>query len=142
MSSSRAKGALGILLLAAISLPIATPRADDLTGSGEADFRMYCADCHGEDGRGNGPRAFGLSVPPPDLTKLAERHDGDFPREQVSALIDGRASVSAHGSREMPVWGKWFKIEAEEGLGGAEGDEGSIRKRINALVDYLISIQQ
>jgi len=125
-----------------MSFAIGAAAADDLTRSGEADFNMYCADCHGEDARGNGPRAFGLSVPPPDLTRLAERHDGIFPREQVTALIDGRASVSGHGSREMPVWGKWFKIEAEEGLGGAEGDENSIRKRINALVEYLITIQE
>jgi hypothetical protein len=131
-----------MLLLAALSMMTGSARADDLTRSGEADFTMYCADCHGEDARGNGPRAFGLSVPPPDLTRLAERHNGTFPREQVTALIDGRASLSGHGSREMPVWGNWFKIEAEEGLGGAEGGEGSIRKRINALVDYLISIQQ
>jgi len=131
-----------MLLLGAISLGMGSAHADDLTRSGEADFNMYCADCHGEDARGNGPRAFGLSIPPPDLTRLAERYDGAFPREQVTALIDGRASVSGHGSREMPVWGNWFKIEAEEGLGGAEGDEGSIRKRINALVEYLITIQQ
>lgn len=131
-----------MLLLAAISGLAGPARADDLARSGEADFNMYCADCHGEDARGSGPRAFGLSIPPPDLTRLAERHEGTFPREQVTALIDGRASISGHGSREMPVWGKWFKIEAEEGLGGAEGDEGSIRKRINALVDYLISIQE
>jgi mono/diheme cytochrome c family protein len=130
------------MLFATVCLATGSALADDLTRSGEADFGMYCADCHGEDGRGNGPRAFGLSIPPPDVTKLARRHGGTFPRDPVTALIDGRASVAAHGSREMPVWGKWFKIEAEEGLGGAEGDDGSIRKRINALVDYLISIQE
>lgn len=128
--------------MAAMLLAIGPACADDLAHSGEADFGMYCADCHGEDARGNGPRAFGLTAPPPDLARLAERHDGVFPRDQVTALIDGRASISGHGSREMPVWGKWFKVEAEEGLGGAEGDEGSIRKRIDALVDYLISIQE
>jgi mono/diheme cytochrome c family protein len=133
---------IAMLSLASAGMGLSPSLADDLTRSGEADFNMYCADCHGEDGRGNGPRAFVLTVPPPDLTRLAERHGGTFPREQVSALIDGRASISGHGSREMPVWGKWFKIEAEEGLGGAEGDEGSIRKRINALVDYLITIQE
>jgi mono/diheme cytochrome c family protein len=131
-----------VLSLAGAGIGLSPSLADDTTRSGEADFNMYCADCHGEDGRGNGPRAFGLSVPPPDLTRLAERHEGVFPREQVTSLIDGRASVAGHGSREMPVWGKWFKIEAEEGLGGAEGDEGTIRKRINALVEYLITIQE
>lgn len=142
MSSSRARVIYGMLLLAAIRLGFGSANADDLTRSGEAEFSMYCADCHGDDARGGGPRAFGLTIPPPDLTQLAERRGGAFPREHVTALIDGRASVSGHGSREMPVWGKWFKIEAEDGLGGAEGDEGSIGKRINALVEYLISIQE
>jgi mono/diheme cytochrome c family protein len=147
MSSSQWIGARRILLFNAILLAlsgmeISPSLADDMSRSGEADFNMYCADCHGEDARGNGPRAFGLSIPPPDLTKLAQRNGGTFPRERVTALIDGRASVSGHGSREMPVWGKWFKIEAEEGLGGAEGDEGSIRKRINVLVEYLTTIQE
>ena len=110
--------------------------------SGEADFRHYCADCHGEEGRGDGPRAFGLSRPPLNLTQLAKRYGGTFPRQHVIAIIDGRETFSAHGSREMPVWGDWFKIEAAEGLGGAEGDEASIRRRIERLVDYLISIQE
>lgn len=41
----------------------------------------------------------------------------------------------------MPVWGVWFKMEAEEDLGGAEGDEGTVQRRITALIDFLETLQ-
>ncbi len=103
---------------------------------------MYCASCHGDDGKGGGPASFALSVPPPDLTALSRGNNGLFPRERILALIDGREEVAAHGSREMPVWGEWFKMEATEGLGGAEGPESSVQRRVVNLVDYLESVQQ
>lgn len=108
--------------------------------SGEADFNMYCASCHGEDGKGNGPKAFGLSNPLPDLSTLTTRY-GSFPREQLAKLIDGREVVEGHGGREMPVWGVWFKEEAAEELGGAEGDEGSVARRVENLIGYVETLQ-
>ena len=39
--------------------------------SGEEMFDAYCAACHGKDGKGNGPAAAELKMPPPDLTTLA-----------------------------------------------------------------------
>ena len=111
-------------------------------GTAEHDFRLYCANCHGEGGRGDGPKAFGLSGPPPDLTKLSERNGGVFPRERLQAIIDGREALKNHGDREMPVWGIWFKMEAEEDLGGAEGDEGTVQRRITGLIDYLETLQE
>ncbi len=110
-------------------------------GSAERDFRLYCSTCHGENGRGDGLKTFGLSGPAPDLTRLSERNGGVFPRERLRAIIDGREIVKNHGSREMPVWGKWFKMEAEEDLGGAEGDEGTVKRRITALIDFLETLQ-
>jgi mono/diheme cytochrome c family protein len=110
--------------------------------SGEHDFRLYCAACHGEDGRGGGPATYGLSVEPPDLTGLAQRNGGEFPQERIARLIDGREEVKAHGSREMPVWGDWFKLEAAEGLGGAAGGEATVKHRIAIIIDYLRSIQR
>jgi hypothetical protein len=109
--------------------------------TGEHDFRLYCSDCHGEDGRGDGPKTFGLSGPAPGLTGLASRNGGVFPRERLQAVIDGREIVKNHGSREMPVWGLWFKMEAEEDLGGAEGDESTVQRRITALIDFLETLQ-
>ena len=108
--------------------------------SGERDFNMYCASCHGEDGKGNGPKAFGLSKPVPDLTTLTQRY-GSFPREKLARLIDGREPIAGHGDREMPVWGVWFKEEAAQELGGAEGDEGSVARRVQNLIGYIESLQ-
>lgn len=137
-------GGLALCLLAGVSTRVAGQDQDLGTaagGSPEHAFGLYCADCHGENGHGDGPKAFGLSVPPPDLTRLSERNGGVFPRERLEAIIDGREVLKHHGDREMPAWGKWFKMEAEEDLGGAEGDEGTVQRRIKGLIDYLESLQ-
>ena len=136
--------ALALCLLGGVSTQGAgQEQAESATvgGSAEHAFGLYCANCHGENGRGDGPKAFGLSVPPPDLTRLSKRNGGVFPRKRLQAIIDGREVLKHHGDREMPVWGKWFKMEAEEGLGGAEGDEGTVQRRITDLIDYLESLQ-
>ena len=56
----------------------------------------------------------------------------------MAAIIDGRASIAAHGGREMPVWGRAF---ADEVGGDAVGDE-VVRGRLLILVEYLRSIQR
>src|SRR5262245_15898825 len=94
--------------------------------SAEADFRMSCSACHGDDGRGEGAKAFGLTTEPPDLTLLRRRNGGILPRERLRRIIDGREDIKIHGDREMPVWGQLFKSDAEEGLGGAEADDASV----------------
>lgn len=141
MSKSLRRSALcGVFLLCS---PAALLAADVSNGviSGEADFNMYCASCHGEAGKGDGPKAFGLSTPPPDLTRLTARYGG-FPRDRLAGLVDGRDPIPGHGSREMPVWGLWFKEEAAEGLGGSEGDEGSVARRVQNLLDYIATLQR
>jgi mono/diheme cytochrome c family protein len=101
---------------------------------------MYCASCHGEDGKGDGPKAFGLSKPVPDITTMTQRY-GSFPRERLAKLIDGREPVEGHLDREMPVWGVWFKEEAAAELGGAQGDEGSVARRVENLIGHIESLQ-
>jgi hypothetical protein len=132
---------LGATALSAILMGILPSRSFSQDGTGEHDFRLYCSDCHGEDGRGDGPKTFGLSGPAPDLTRLSERNGGVFPQERLQAIIDGRELLKNHGEREMPAWGTWFKMEAEEDLGGAEGDEGTVQRRITALIDFLETLQ-
>ena len=140
---------LGAAALATCLLGILSPRGfgqeQDESASGvgtaEREFRLYCSNCHGEGGRGDGPKTFGLSGPAPDLTGLSKRNGGVFPRERLQAIIDGREALKNHGDREMPVWGMWFKMEAEEDLGGAEGDEGTVQRRITALIDFLETLQ-
>jgi mono/diheme cytochrome c family protein len=105
-------------------------------------FGLYCAGCHGEKGVGDGPIVDTLEKKPADLTLLSQRNGGVFPRERVLRVIDGREEVKQHGTRDMPVWGEWFKLEAEDGLGGAEVSEKVVQGRIEKMVDYLETLQK
>jgi mono/diheme cytochrome c family protein len=79
------------------------------TASGKEILLKYCASCHGADGKGNGPAAFAMKTPPPDLTTLSKRYEGKFPAGYISALLQFGRSFTAHGSEDMPVWGSRFK---------------------------------
>jgi mono/diheme cytochrome c family protein len=109
-----------------------------LVDVGRADFMRYCASCHGVDAHGKGPVAETLRTPPADLTRIAKRHGGRFPAGDIAAFIDGRTVVTAHGTREMPVWGR---ILGEKIAEGTTEDEVA-RGRIDALVAYLMTIQE
>ena len=52
-----------------------------------------------------------------------------------------RADFTAHGDREMPVWGRWFKEESAQDLGGAEGDEATVKRRVDNVVNYIATLQ-
>ena len=103
--------------------------------SGERLFRTYCASCHGPSGKGDGPVARYLRRPLPDLTRLAKHGGGAFRPEPIARMIDGRKPIQGHGGAEMPVWG-----EAFQGSGDSES-EAAVKRRIQALVDYLESVQ-
>ena len=47
------------------------------------DFLGLCADCHGADGRGNGPLTKNLTKFPPDLTRIKLRANGKFDEKAV-----------------------------------------------------------
>lgn len=108
---------------------------------GERDFRNYCAACHGAGATGDGTLAEYLTISVPDLTKLTKRNTGRFPREKVVEIIDGRAEVKVHGDRDMPVWGDWFDKEAVEPGTDPAGREIIVRDRIDALVNYIETLQ-
>ena len=102
--------------------------------SGEYLYRTFCASCHGNGGAGDGSVAEILRVPPPDLTLIARRNGGTFPRAGVFGAIDGRQAVRGHGPGDMPIWGDVLKsIEGH--------NEGIIRKRIDAIVIHIESLQ-
>ena len=110
-----------------------------------AEFRTWCAACHGASARGDGPVARALRTEPPDLTGLSQRNGGTFPAEQVRQFIDGRTMPRAHGTPEMPVWGAWFSIQAAaEGIlqDDRTAIEASVRARIDRMVEYLSGIQE
>src|SRR5208337_2438681 len=106
---------LGALLITICSPSVAQepkviniPVQHTSASSGKEMFEAYCAACHGKEGKGDGPVAAALKAPPIDLTVLARQNNGKFPSIQVAKAITGEAGISAHGSKEMPVWGPVF----------------------------------
>ena len=103
--------------------------------SGAQMFKEYCAVCHVPEGKGDGPAATALKVPPPDLTTLAQRHDGKFPDDYVANVLRNGVKSPAHGSSEMPVWGPLFATMNRM-------DNAQVTLRISNLTNYLKSIQK
>src|ERR1051326_4345843 len=80
---------------------------------GVDNFRSYCSPCHGRNAKGGGPVAPALKRAPSDLTTLARRNHGVFPRAEVRDFItNGSANIPEHGSSAMPVWGPTFRALA------------------------------
>ncbi|MDJ0640585.1 MAG: hypothetical protein QNJ20_17305 [Paracoccaceae bacterium] len=66
-----------------------------------------------------------------------------FPVTAVYAFIAGDGEVGAHGTRDMPAWGRRYMIRAENDpdfLGTSVAQE-YVNLRILALVEHLASIQ-
>ena len=137
----RISGAAGILLCA---LPLLANAAEPLFG--QREFQTRCAMCHGKAGRGDGWLAEFLIQRPPTLTQLKNKNGGTFPREQIARVIDGRFAIKSHGPSEMPAWGAVYRAELNTTtgalLGVREEDEVNISYRIQALVEYLATIQE
>ena len=128
-----------IASLAAFTLSIATwVGATDLTG--ETEYAINCASCHGADGKGAGEMAKYLNVAPPDLTTLAADNEGVFPFLKVMHVVDGRTGVRGHGD-SMPVWGNAFMSQSDP-MPGDFGGLLEVRGRILSLVYFLESIQE
>jgi hypothetical protein len=85
-----------------------------------------------------------LLTKPTALTTLSKRNAGVFPAQRVYEIIDGREVVKAHGSREMPVWGKRFRstIPKLEELGMGDFGPSIAHARIASVIDYLYRIQE
>ena len=131
---------IATLTAAAISSSCASSSRESLPPHGESGAELYqlnCASCHGVAGRGDGPVAKSMTIAVPDLTRIAERHGGRFPREDVVRIIDGLSPLAAHGSRQMPVWGyEFFDPRLDDEAASALANE-----RVDRLVEYLDSMQ-
>jgi hypothetical protein len=116
---------------------------------GQQLYKAYCEQCHGPEGRGDGVRAPSLRKPPADLTTIAARHGGEFPREYVIQYImgtarpGGRAAINPatgrmafmtpEGPADMPVWGAIFR---------KFWPEDPPRLRFESLAKHLQKMQQ
>src|SRR5215469_18239916 len=101
-----------LLLLAVVtsSTVVASPAfAQQKLGAppGRGSYIRYCSACHGEDAKGNGPKATPPEKPA-DLTQLAKNNNGTFPAARVTRILDGSEAIPAHGSARQPAWGHVF----------------------------------
>jgi mono/diheme cytochrome c family protein len=132
----------------------------DAANRGKKVFSEYCASCHGISGKGDGPAASALKIPPADLTALAAHNKGEFPSLKVMQAIKAGPRVPAHGSEIMPVWGPIFlqgdrgdvagqsppqtpaSVVEESQQPGRQGPTvAEVQLRIYNLMEYIRSLQ-
>jgi mono/diheme cytochrome c family protein len=113
-----------------------TPIRPTLASSGVDMYNEYCAVCHGKSGKGDGPAAPALNKPPSNLTLLAMNNHGKFPVMKVAEAIRGDFETPAHGSKDMPVWGKLFSDMT------SYGNQAEVHLRISNLTNYVATLQE
>lgn len=106
---------------------------------GEALYMELCAVCHGKGGKGDGPAASALKKAVPDLTVLAAKNDGMYPRKEVEDSIAGESRVVSHGTIDMPIWGQAFENVRPDWKPFRR--EALARQRLYNLTEYLATIQ-
>ena len=132
------RGVWGAAVLVVIALAAGAGWAkQDPESHGQELFQLYCSSCHGGDGSGNGPVASALRTPPADLRRISARNGGAFPAAEVADYIDGRRDLAAHGTRQMPVWGRVLG----EKFRNRKAPESNVAAEIELLVEHLRSIQ-
>ena len=93
-----------------------------------------CAPGHGGGGMGAGRVARALPAPTPDLTTLARRNGGTFPRAEITSFVTGTGrALTAHGPSDMPVWGPVFRA--------LDPSDARAKVRIENVVAFIESIQ-
>ncbi len=129
-------GVVACALCSMAAAALAQPKVD----LGKREFETRCAVCHGLDGKGRGPYAEQLKTSLPDLTLLARGNGGVFPVSRIYETIEGAGK--GHGTREMPVWGLDYTIQATEVLPDLPYNQAVyVRTRIMSLLEYLTQLQ-
>ena len=139
----KATPALALFLAAGLPLSAWAADAAAKIDVGQFEYEGSCAVCHGLTGKGGGPMASQLKTPTPDITVLARNNKGVFPFDRVYQIIDGRQMLEAHGSREMPIWGRAFRLQSSVFFDSRvpHDSASSPRSRILALTEYVYRLQ-
>lgn len=129
-------------LLGGVILTQGMAYAQQKADFGKRQYDSACAVCHGVTGKGDGPYAGIVDTRISDLTTLAKRNNGVFPFQRVYEIIDGTETLKAHGTRDMPIWGREYRVQAGEVNFEVPYDpEAYVRTRILALSEYVSRLQ-
>lgn len=129
------KGLCALALFVFLASPVGANET-----AGAALYANHCAVCHGAGLRGDGPMADILRIAPPDLTRIAERYNGVFPRTGIARRIDGRDPILSHGG-DMPIFGAVFSAR-DAVIQDDEGESILISPEASALLEYLEAAQE
>jgi mono/diheme cytochrome c family protein len=104
---SRHSFLLSAAALAIAIAPISAHAAADLA-KGKETFKMICANCHGEGGKGDGPGGAGLNPPPRDFTKAQFKFDanknGKTGEDADLKAVISQGAAAFGGSPLMTPW--------------------------------------
>lgn len=135
-----------LLSAAGFGLVLGACALAEMPGSdeGAALFAANCAMCHGADARGRGELAAGIRAEsghwPADLTRIARRNGGQFPRAKVLSYIDGYTRGRLKG-QNMPEFGLLLEgptVPVDTG----DGVLSPVPRPLAALMVYLETIQR
>lgn len=116
---------------------VPVPRVSPL--SGPKMYAAYCAVCHGDKGKGDGPAALGLSISPGDLTTITKSNHGKFPTMRVyQAIYDGMPNPKNPHIYEMPAWRPLFNSICVV----PPNCRAEIQMRVANLTSYIQSLQE
>jgi len=107
---------------------------------GQALFEDNCAICHGTSGRGDGAVSGVTGTAPKDLTQIALRNGGVFPRAEVLSMIDGYHRQALPGPN-MPEFGALLR-GGQVPVDTGDGVMTPTPRPLAALMIYLESIQE
>ena len=107
---------------------------------GKKLYDLNCALCHGPTGKGDGWAGQDMRPKPRDLTRIAARNQGGFPKAKVLSVIDGYTRVQMPG-QEMPEFGLLLRGETVP-VDVGDGVMTPTPRPLAALLTYLESIQE
>ena len=107
---------LSVALIIGAAHPLAAQEGPDeaVLSEGKSDFEWHCTNCHGPNGKGDGPMAKLLIEPPADLTAIGKANGGTFPFWRVYRIILGKQAVPGHETFQMPEFWKRFRRDEKD----------------------------
>lgn len=111
-----------------------------VAATGAADYAQFCVACHGASGKGDGPAAAGMKPGPADLTQLARKNGGQFPRLRVMARIDGYTMGKTDSP--MPAFGEDMRQGPSVMFDAGDGLRVPTPARLVALQAYVGTLQK
>ncbi len=110
--NKRDLGRLTLVMGLAVSSQIqAESNQTEAVQRGQAHYLFFCGNCHGVDGKGDGPLAVHLKIAPTDLTLLQATDSATSLAERVMKALDGRHAIGETEAHRMPIFSESLEVK-------------------------------